>query len=84
MKRLLLTFMFVIGTFTFATNTVESTSTPEILKKEVTSGVATFELFTIKNISNKKDKIFHSVWFILRRWKWKSCRVTTNKENNNN
>lgn len=36
MKRLLLTFMFVMGTFTFATNTVESTSTPEILKKEVT------------------------------------------------
>ncbi len=54
MKRLLLTFMFVIGTSTFATNTVESTSTPEVLKKEVTSGVATFELFTIKNISDKK------------------------------
>ena len=64
MKKILLVFMLIICTFTFAENTTDTNevsirptiSTPEILKKEVTSGVSTIELFTLKNTLDKKIK----------------------------
>ncbi len=64
MKKILLVFMLIICTFTFAENSTDTNevsirptiSTPEILKKEVTSGVSTIELFTLKNTLDKKIK----------------------------